>query len=63
MKVKNKDKNDNLLVKNKWDHAIEDSQGLIGEYQAEINELRDSIETFKARRDANAPWPGETATP
>lgn len=63
MKVKSKVKKVNSKRKTRWDHAIEDAQRLIRERQEDINGLRDSIQVFEARRNANAPWPGESATP
>ena len=59
-KVKHKDKS---LDKTSWDTAIEDAERMIEEAQKQIRGLRDSIRVFKARREAKAPWPSQSATP
>jgi hypothetical protein len=58
--VKRKDKN---IDKLSWETAVEDAERMIREAQQSIRGLRQSLRVFKARRDAKAPWPSESATP
>lgn len=45
------------LSKARWDEAIEDSERLINEYQAQIELLKSSVRSFKSLRDRGALFP------
>lgn len=56
MKVKGKVKKVKSL---NWDEAIADAEKIIVQRKVEIDGLKDSIQVFKARREAGVPFPGQ----